>query len=442
MDTYQELPDIGLDTKIGDEINPWLHTYISYAQKVSPMTPTIFHESAALWLISLVVARRLCLPMSFSPIYPNIFICWIAPTTLWNKTTGLNIARNIAIENFPHLLAPQDMTPESFLSDLAGREPNDLDKLPDKDREMWKLERDFCSQRGLLLDELSGLMSSSKKDYNAGLIESMLRFYDCDSLYVRSTRSQGRIVVRNAYLTMIGASTPAAMMEHIGNEHLWSVGWWPRFGLLTPEDDVPEWKRAEEVNEPPEIRHVLTSIYSKLPMNKWPDKPEAIKVYLDGGVFDLWDKYNKCVRYDMIIDKDADLDERLYGTYGRSQIQALKLATLLAALDWHNEPSPIIKLSHITKAIMISEIWRKSAHRALEKTDVSEYDKIEGAVMRICTRFGSASMRDLHNNARSFSPTDIEDVINQLIKMGVVEAFYDDHDGKPGRPTTKYKIRG
>ena len=142
--------------------------------------------------------------MSFGDIFPNLFVCWIAPTTLWHKTTGLNIARRIAHESFPWLLAPQDMTPEAFLSDLAGREPTNLATMSSEDQKLWQLERDFCAQRGLAMDEMSGLMASAGRDYNAGLLEAFMRFYDCEPLNERSTRGQGRVVVRDAYLTMTG----------------------------------------------------------------------------------------------------------------------------------------------------------------------------------------------------------------------------------------------
>jgi len=61
------------------------------------MTPDQFHESAALWLVGVAVARRLYLPMSWGRVYPNLMVVWIAPTTLFHKSTALEIARSLAL---------------------------------------------------------------------------------------------------------------------------------------------------------------------------------------------------------------------------------------------------------------------------------------------------------------------------------------------------------
>ena len=127
LDGCPELPaEARIDPAIGKDAGAWLDDYTAYASQISPMTPRIFHESAGLWLISTAIGRRLVLLMSFGQVYPNLFIAWIAQTTLWNKTTALNVARDTARSSFPHLLLPQDTTPESFLADLAGREPDKL----------------------------------------------------------------------------------------------------------------------------------------------------------------------------------------------------------------------------------------------------------------------------------------------------------------------------
>jgi hypothetical protein len=427
-----ELPDIGLvERKLG-----WLDEYVNYASRKSPMTPTIFHESAGLWLLSVVIARRFVLKMSFADVYTNLFICWLAPTTLWHKTTGLNIARKIVNESFPHLISAQDMTPESFLSDMAGMPPANLDKLSEQDKELWKKEQDFCAQRGLVLDEMSGLMASSGRDYNAGLLESLMRFYDCEPLSERSTRGQGRVIVRDAYLTMIGASTPAAMIKHLQNEYLWSNGWWPRFALLTPSDE-PAWLEAKTIDEPKSIREKLHFLYKTLPYQKWPIKKVALDVILSSDAFELWNAYNKIVQFDMIVSKV--IDGKLNGTYGRSQMQALKVAMLLAACEFDGNKL-IVNRQHINDGILIAESWRKSAHSILDITEETDFNKNETRIINLLYA-RDLTLRDLHVNMRNCTPIDIQTTLDQMEKMGLVEKFYDNHEGKGGRPAIKYRVK-
>ena len=302
------IPVLPIDLPDTNETGLWLDHYVHHAMSISSMTPEIFHESAGLWLLSMAIARRVVLPMHFGLVFPNLYILWLAPTTLWHKTTGMNVAVRIAQMTLPHLIAPQDMTPESFLSDMAGNEPTNLKDMSEKDRELWKQERNFCAQRGIILDELSGLMASSNRDYNAGLIEAFLRFYDCDDLYRRSTRSQGRIVVRKSYITMIGASTPAAMSLHLSNDRLWSMGWWPRFALLAPGNDRPLWSENREKTEAP--LGPLINLYNRLPQAKWPNFPEPKQAKMTPDAELLWKQYSKALSYDMLT---PDIDDKLWG---------------------------------------------------------------------------------------------------------------------------------
>ena len=84
-----------------------LEWYVAYAQTISPMTPRLFHESAILTLAGTAIARRIRLNMAFGSVYPNIFVLWLAPSTLFHKTVAFNVAREMADLEFPHLLAPE-----------------------------------------------------------------------------------------------------------------------------------------------------------------------------------------------------------------------------------------------------------------------------------------------------------------------------------------------
>jgi hypothetical protein len=59
-----------LDLSLAAGAAVWLDTHVGYASAVCPMLPPIFHESAALWLASVAVARRLCVSISGRPIIP------------------------------------------------------------------------------------------------------------------------------------------------------------------------------------------------------------------------------------------------------------------------------------------------------------------------------------------------------------------------------------
>jgi len=417
----------------------WIDLYVAQAEATSPRTPTMFHESAALWLGSVAIARRLVLRMPFDDIYPNLFILWLAPTTLYRKTTALNVARRLAYRTFPHLLTAQETTPEAFLSDMAGREPSNLTNLDPDEQELWRKGRDFAACKGWVLDEMSGLMAASGKDYNVGLTEALLRFYDCEERYRRSTRGQGLVVVRDSCLAMLGASTPAAMVQHMVSERLWTMGFWPRFAILTPDKPLP-WKKAWEQDEPPALREGLDNLYKRLDKPVWPYPPTAKSVTLADGVLDAWDYYNKTHSYTLL--KTGKVDAKLFGTYGRLPVMALKVAIILAAFDWpQGQNAPIVEVGHMMRAFSICESWRASAHRALAEATASELDRLQIRVLRQVSSSMpiGVSLRDLRNALRDKKVGELEVVVGKLMKLKAIE-LVEVKSPKGGRPAHRYKL--
>jgi Protein of unknown function (DUF3987) len=379
--------------------------------------------------------------MAFGDVYPKLWVLLIAPTTVFHKTTAMAPARRLARRGFPHLLAAENATPEALFSDLAGRQPAGFDQLPADEQREWEAERDFAAQRGLVRDELSGLLASAGRDYNAGLFEDFLKLYDCDELMRRSTRSQGRLTVRSSYLSLLGASTPAALAPHLQSHALWTNGWWPRFALLTPDVERPAWcAPADEVTEPPGLAAALQHLNARLPQATWPAPPAALTVALGAGVAAAWGRYNKALRHDLLT---ADLDERLYGTYGRLPVQALKVATLLAALDWPDgPPAPRIEPAHLARAVGIAERWRASAHRALALTQRTGFDAVRTRLLGHLGRAGAAGLtfRDLARAMRDKEPDALRHALRQLVDAGEVEPLDAGTGPKGGRPTERYRL--
>jgi hypothetical protein len=447
---YEELPldcsdvpplpeSARVDPVLGTDAGTWVNAYIDYARNISPMTPDLLHESAALFLAATAIARRLVLKMPFGDVYPNLFILWIAVTTFFRKSTALLLARDIAYKIFPFLLAAQDTTPEALLSDLAGKEPAFFAQLTETEQKEWQQERNFAGQRGLFSDEMSGLLAASGKDYNQGLTESLIRLYDCDPNFKRSTRGQGRITVKNSCLSILGASTPAAMAPHISAGRLWEMGFWSRFAILTPEIDRPSWKEAKEIERPASLIDNLQHLFTRLPAAEFPESPQPLSVSLGTGVFQTWNRYNRVLSYDLLT---PDLDNRLYGTYGRLPTQVLKIATILAALDWTTGNTPCIELPQLARAISIAESWRTSAHRAIVNATNSTFERESQRLIRIISQHEpyGVTMRDICRAMRDKKPSEIELILTDMVKAGEIYEVESRPGSKGGRPTSRYRI--
>lgn len=425
----------------GYKRNEWLMKYVEYSQCVSPMSPEVFHESAALWIVSVIIARRLFIPMHFGEVHPNLFIAWIAPTTIFRKTTTLNVARDIAKSIVPWLLCPQDATTEALIADMAGQQPTNYNNLSEIQQNLWKKERDYAGQRGWSLDEMSGLLASAGKDYNRGMLETLMRFYDCEDYFVRSTRGQGRTIIHNAYLSVLGASTPRAMSQYLTAERLWAMGFWPRFAILLPEIDKPSWGVPKEANFSSEANKTLMNLESRLPHAEWPIMAERLAVTLGKDVHDHWSAYNKVMSYDML--ENMMIDERLNGTYGRLPAMVLKVATILAALEWPaSKGAPQIEMDQLYEAIDICERWRHSTHRALLLSENYETENLQTRILYQVQRNEplGATLRDIYQYMRNVPVDLIEEQLEAMEKAGDLISHDTKLDKKRGKPTIRYRL--
>ncbi len=370
----------------------WLDAYVSFACDVSPLTPPELHQSAGLWLSSVAIARRVRLRLRHDDLFPNLLVLWICDTTIYAKTTGLNIARRFARSVFPHLLAVSEFSPEALLDDFAGRQPLGLQDLPEEDRRLWTERRNFAAQRGIVLDEAASLFSSFKRDYNAGLPYYLLRLSDCDPEVEKLTRGAGKVVAHNTYLSFLGSTTASALMR-TDLDFLWGSGLWPRFALLTPSE-LPPWRSPKPGHcDPPQAltRTLRRLAEEKLPKPCYPAAPQACDVQLGDGVHAAWRAYARAMIRDILTSPEAP-DKRLWGVYGRLPSQAFKVAVILATLDWaegDGDSVPIVSLAHWARGQTIAETWRASAHRLLDSLSnrrvIEEHNKEDRILQMILT---------------------------------------------------------
>lgn len=107
----------------------FLSDCLAWLNKRSPMTPHIFLESGPLWADGLAVARRWVLRLGFDEIFSNLYYLWVAPTSCYHKSTGLNAISDMVRDTIPHLLLPATRSPEMLVAKLAGEKPANYDKL-------------------------------------------------------------------------------------------------------------------------------------------------------------------------------------------------------------------------------------------------------------------------------------------------------------------------
>jgi hypothetical protein len=354
----------------------WLQMYLEWAGAAGNQTPMSFHLASGLWLLSVAIGRRLygAAPWGVN-LYPNLYIMMIASTTYYRKSTAYKLAEQVARAAIPHMLMPTPGSPERFQEALSGKLPANFDKLTMEQQNRLTRAQPFAAQRGLLKDEVAGLFGAiNRKDYMYGVKDLIMELYDCPEYSDKDTQG-GLTVVERAALSMLGVTTPAGLAAAISDAD-WANGLLVRFALITPEPNYQERLPLKERQEmPAALVEGLKRLHEKLPMPQHDGEATLPPGELELKV-ECWTEvqaYSDELRRLCKPDQDAELDERLKGVYGRMHVQAFKLASLLAALDWldSDESAPTVTLENWETGRQIAELWRESAHRLLERLDRS-----------------------------------------------------------------------
>ena len=412
LNIVPELPEMArlsdAQREEAETIGKWLDDYLRWAGSAANETPLNFHLGAGLYLAAIAVGRRLYIQTPWrQQVFPNLYIMIVAVSTYYRKSAGLSLAAEVARLAIPHMMMPQPGSPENFMAMLGGVLPPNFSEIPQQDRARLEKGNRYAAQRGLLRDELSGLFKSMGKDYMAGLKELIMTLYDCPAYLDSNTNNKGLVVIRDAALSILGAATPAELATALSSAD-WFNGNLARFSLLTPETDYHERKAISESQAPTDLANRLRRLHEKLPD---PPLPDAFGEKLTSEAWslaaDIWPHtaaYEQALRA-MTAPRSA-LDDRLRAIYGRLHVQAIKVAILLAALDWADDeqstPRPKVTAAHWYRAQTITEEWRASAHRLLADLGENEEARLENRILGLLrTAGGVATVRDLYRALRS-----------------------------------------
>ncbi len=410
----------------------WLHRYMEWAKQRASMTSPIFLESGGLWALGLTIARRISLRLDFADIYPNLYVLWVAPTTYYKKSTGLRAVETLARSAASHLLLAAQATPEMILSQMAGNSVSNYEDLSPFQKTIEDKGRAYAAQRGIVVDEASTLFS--QKDYMKGFAEVVMNFYDAPDVYERAVLGMGKLVVRQAYLSILGATTPARLAG-LTNGSEWEDGLFARFALCTPENEVIHWQpsgRQDVHFDPPtSVLSILQDLDRRLPHPR-PlealddgDSPagelHAISASAEPEVIRRFNAYAEAMH--QFTAPDSGLDERMRGNYGRFAVMVLKVAIQIAATDWilNNDNKNVrVKIGHWALAQQVVERWRESAHRLITELGRNRDIRNED---RILDFLRSAAMpqteRDIYRGT-SIPRQDAKAAINALLMDQVI----------------------
>jgi len=181
----------------------------------------------ALFTLSSIAERNIVVNITPEPITLKLWSVLYGESSTSHKTTSLNIIKSImrSTRLGKKIYEPVNFSSEGFLSHLG----NIIKHGKSENKELKD------SIYFLVLDEFGGFLANLNQKYNQQAKEIFMLLYDDrkDGSEIARDLSQYRVVIRNDYITLIGATTPVRLARHVTPEDA-SSGLLPRIIPVIP----------------------------------------------------------------------------------------------------------------------------------------------------------------------------------------------------------------
>lgn len=448
------------------QASPTLDLIIAYIKHWATRSYEGYHEAAALWVLATIAARRIKLPWR-DGIWPSLYFLFVSRSGRLAKTEaaryGARIIRECGLE---YLLAPNQITPQRFISNLSGTTlPRNYSTMKPEEQEETRLALAFSGQRGWLYDEFGDFLQDivNGRSQNSLFSQLLRQLYDNELKYRYETNSRGAEVTHLPSLSLVGTSTPSSLMPVSDKSKFWTDGTAARFSFTAPPPDLVLLKSAPkgEAFVPGVIKDKLKAWHERLgephcriidtaeqeeymalahgedkkqkKENKEPyivergDLPQHIIYWEESGVYEAHEAYHAAL---VEIGLECGLDSRLDSSYARLADIALKVAMLLASLENNNQ----MTLAHWYRGQQFAERCRKSLHCLIFQLDAGSnalehhpgYDQLDDAVMDVLTkklpRGEKASARQIaqwgNTLLRKAGSPEVRKILDELVDGG------------------------
>ncbi len=340
--------------------------YVEWAKTVGDAAWQ-YHQAGAFIVLSSLLAGRVRLPTSYGTVLPNLWFMILADTTLTRKTTAMDMAVDILVEVDADAVLATDGSIEGLMTSLSFRP----------------------GRPSLFLrDEFSGLLDAiTKKDYYAGMAETLTKLYD--GKFQKRVLKKETVEVRDPCLIFFAGGIKTRVLELLTAEQIAS-GFIPRFCLISAESDVASLKPLGPPTDDSsterdalvgEIRKIANhyQIDNTVTVNertismpkKWDAKltPEA------------WYRYNRYESIMLDAGMKAQHADLATPTFDRLSKSGLKCAILLASARNLNE-QVLVTEDDIIRAFYYVELWRPHTLELLANVGQTASERLLNILLR------------------------------------------------------------
>lgn len=322
--------------------NPsFIEMYVDWAKTLGDAAWQ-YHQVGAFVILSSLFAGTVRLPTSYGLVIPNLWFMILADTTLTRKTTAMDIATDIILDIDSNSILATDGSIEGLFQSLSTR--------PGR-------------PSIFLRDEFSGLLESmTKKDYMAGMSETLTKMYD--GKFQKRVLKREVIEVRDPVLIMFTGGIKTRVQELLTFEHV-SSGFIPRFLFVSAESDIT---RLKPLGPPTDDTTTgRDEIIDRL-VNLFVYYHKETTLEIDGKITistkkwdaqltsDAWVLYNRYEADLVALGLESDRPDLMTPTFDRMAKSGLKMAVLLAA-SRGQEGGIYVEETDIIRAFYYIEEW-------------------------------------------------------------------------------------
>lgn len=224
----------------------WLDGYINYCRHRTD-APREFHEAIGLVVLSAIVGRRAMPRLSHGTVTPCLWVMLVADSTIFRKSTALDLGREMLGLVSDQLTAPNDFTPQRFVAILAEHDGQPL---------------------VFARDEFSGFLDAlNKLDFMAGLKEQLCDIYDGrrfrrEKMVREGHPDQWKYDVKNPFLSIVAGTTLERFVEVARIEDIHS-GFLPRWIFVTATGPPGDYQPIGEFSEAMRLEQLALVEYLK-----------------------------------------------------------------------------------------------------------------------------------------------------------------------------------
>ncbi len=354
--------------------------------------PLPFLLVAGLATLATAIARRAFLPHGPQPIYPNLYVCLVAPPARHQKSLLLDVVKRLLADFEDRLLLPAQMTPEALLT-----------VLKDQPQSLW------------VLSEFDDLLTATQREYMRGMPPLLADLYSWDGAFTRRLKEE-EITVTDPCLSILGAITPRRLQDHartLGFEQ----GFLSRVVWVYADEGRPLRAKLPTLED-----HELNALRKSLRVCQ--ERGGALD---PGRGWSLFEHQFHAWAEQMEAPNASDA---LKAFLGRAPLLAQKFAML-----YH--------VSASLEPIIAEEAWRhaltltgwvvdRTARALAEEIPESEFHALVQKVLRRITRGGEITARELMQ-VMHVRRRDLDEVMDYLKGAGEVEVLGRGTTGDPRR---------